>query len=335
MSLLPGIVVAACVCSAAATPSASAAVASLPLPRTPAAAATQAAKAAKAALSSADAPVRLQIQIHGEAVEEDGVLPVLSLCSQLVEVIGGDARWDPGKIHFFFDGMRAARAWQQQAPEAAACTRWDVLSADGETGRTGGDAPEMEPRGRLADDALLVLVAPCNRDRARAGREAVEAGKLESVQRLVCGAQQVPIILVNPDLEALLVTQRLGRTARPPMFLSDFEHAFFLAEAQAKIGYITAVRRVWGRAWEVYRVEADEADGDAAGAAADSGGRRRRGVAPAALERTTLAHCCEHKPRSADMLAAYARRRRGARPELPGRTTQAAWAADEGWGLSG
>jgi hypothetical protein len=81
---------------------------------------------------------------------------------------------------------------------------------------------------------------------------------------------------------------------------------------------VTAVRRLWGRAWEVYRVE--RGGGDA-------------GEGATAVERTTLAQQCEQKPRSADMLAAYARRRRkrgGARPEVPGRP-DTAWAAEDGW----
>jgi len=275
-----------------------------PLPNTPGAAATQAAQATMAALAgySSRSPVRLQICIRGEAVEEDGELPVLSLCAQLVAVLGRDDRYHPSKMHFFFDGARAAQQWQ--AHSASALTRSDVLPSE-----PGADSEQAL---RIDDDALLVLVAPCNRNR---GRASDEAGKLQSVQRLVCGARHVPIILVNPDLEALLLTQRVGR-AVPPMFLSDFEHSFFLATASAKIGYVTAVRHVWGSAWEVYRVQQEH---DAVGSAA--------------LERTMLAERFENKPRSADALAAFARKRKGEKPRVPGRTLDAAWAAEEGWGI--
>lgn len=321
---------------------------SMPLPRSPPAAAAQAAKSTMKALRTSSPPVRLQIQIHGESVEEEDPLPVLSLCAELVEVLG-DSQF--ANMHFFFDDAHAARAWQQLAPAAAACTRSSVLCE-----ATG------EPAQRLQDDALLVLVAPCNRRRevagqpglelsgaaGRAEREAAKAAKLESVQRLVCGAQQVPIVLVNPDLEALLVTQRIGKATPPPMFMSDFEHAFFLAEADAVRGHVSAVRRLWGRAWEVYRVTAEKAAAaaaaDPAAAAGNSGssssrraGRRAGGGvagATTALERTTLSEWTEYKPRSADTLAAYARRRRGdgnPRPAVPGRTSAAAWEAEDGW----
>ena len=52
-----------------------AAAASLPpLPRTPAAAASQAANAAMSALQASKDPLRLQIQLYGETVEESGPL---------------------------------------------------------------------------------------------------------------------------------------------------------------------------------------------------------------------------------------------------------------------
>ena len=66
----------------------------------------------------------------------------------------------------------------------------------------------------LPDDALIVLVAPCNN---RGGASRLQGAKLTHVQRLVCGAKQVPVILVNPDLEAMLLTARAGRTRVPPM----------------------------------------------------------------------------------------------------------------------
>lgn len=220
-------------------------------------------------------------------------------------------------MHFFFDGAKERDRWQKHA--ASTLTRSDVLTGE----------PEEEDELRLLpDDALLVLVAPCNRNR---GRASIEAGKLESVQRLVCGARHVPIILINPDLEALLLTQRVGRAPVPPMFLSDFEHAFFLAAATAKIGYVTAVRRVWGSAWEVYRVEQEraEANGDGDARRAQSLGAS---AGTAALERIMLTECFKTKPRSADALADYARRSRG-RSKLPGKTTEARWAAEQGWGM--
>ena len=72
-----------------------AAAASLPpLPRTPAAAASQAANAAMSALQASKDPLRLQIQLYGETVEESGPLPVLSLCTRLVEVLSAHERWN-------------------------------------------------------------------------------------------------------------------------------------------------------------------------------------------------------------------------------------------------
>lgn len=276
----------------------------LPLPRTAEAAASQAAAATQAALSAAaGGACRLQININGDAVEDAGALPLLALCARLVDVLGGDARWHASKMHFVFDGSDDARAWQQLAPVAAARSRWSHLA---------------QPEGLLPDDDALVvvLVAPCNRmERSAPG------SKLSAVQQIICGAQSVPVILLNPDLEAHLLTQRVGR-AVPPMFLSDFEHAFFLAEAQAKTGYVTAVRRVWGHAWEVYRVVQS----------------RSSSSRTAALERTQREpERFDRKPRSADALALYARRRHRARGErgrdarMPGRTTDAAWAAEGGW----
>ena len=105
---------------------------SMPLPRSPPAAAAQAAKSTMKALRTSSPPVRLQIQIHGESVEEEDPLPVLSLCAELVEVLG-DSQF--ANMHFFFDDAHAARAWQQLAPAAAACTRSSVLcEATGEPG---------------------------------------------------------------------------------------------------------------------------------------------------------------------------------------------------------
>lgn len=303
-----------------------AAAASLPpLPRTPAAAASQAANAAMSALQASKDPLRLQIQLYGETVEESGPLPVLSLCTRLVEVLSAHERWN--QIHFYFDGARALQAWQQQSPAAAEMTRCDSLDT----------VEECVP---LPDDALLVVVAPCNHV---SGRIAPQSTKLLSVQKLLYGAKHVPIILVNPDLEAHILLRKVGRSV-PPMFLSDFEDAFFLAEAQAYVGGVTAVRRVYGSTWEVYRVATVE---KAATAAERGRGRGRRAVAgsrkdegedaaEAALERTTLAQCCEGKPRSADLLAAYAKRRRARagimsrKKEVPGRPAEA-WAAEDGW----
>jgi hypothetical protein len=155
-----------------------------PLPRTPAAAAAQAAQAAMAALNAGVAP-RLQIELIGDAVEEAGPLPSLSLCRTLVEELSRDERWQPSKTRFVFNGDGAVRTWRQHAPAAAASTRSDVLD---------------NVSGPAADDALLVLVAPCNRGSARGTRAVTEAARLERVQRLVCGAKHVPVILVNPQV---------------------------------------------------------------------------------------------------------------------------------------
>ena len=118
----------------------------------------------------------------------------------------------------------------------------------------------------------------------------------------------------------------------PPMFLSDFEHAFFLAEANAKIGHVTAVRRVWGSEWEVYRIEAAGARADGCSPLLPDGTT----AAVAGVERPALAHRCERKPKSADLLAAYVRRRhaqRQPRRGVPARTEEEAWEAEDGWGL--
>jgi len=282
------------------------------LPSTPEGAATQAAQAAIVALSESTNPVRLQICVHGSEVTEEGPLPAMSVCSRLVELLGRSEKLNPSNIHFFFDGAKAASAWEQHAADHdAGQARWGLLA----------DEHEDE---QLKKAELLVVVAPCNRARVR-GRPAKQDGKLESVQRLVCGAKEVPIILVNPDLEAMLVTRRVGTDPVPPMFMSDFEHAFFLAEAQAKVGHITAVRRVWGRAWEIYRVEQGIRRSDTDDSSSE-----------AALECTTLALCTEQKPPSADRLADYARRRRARglpRREVPGQPLEPAWAAEGGWGL--
>ena len=171
------------------------------------------------------------------------------------------------------------------------------------------------------DSQLLVLVAPCNRPRDADGM--ADADKLELVQRLICGAGEAPVILLNPDMEALLLTRRIGKEPAPPMFLSDFEHVFFLAEAEAKLGHVTAVRRLWREPWEVYRVERAGAEGSP--------------LRATSVERAALAHQSDVMPRAADVLTAHVRQRQRRRRRsngVPGTPAhEVAWEAEDGWGL--
>ena len=68
--------------------------------------------------------------------------------------------------------------------------------------------------------------------------------QLEAVQTLLYRARDRPVVLVNADLEAVVLSARAGRPVQP-MFLSDFEHAYFYAtDGRA------AVRRAFPLDWE-------------------------------------------------------------------------------------
>ena len=306
----------------------------VPLPTSPGAAAAQAAHAACRALAHGQGAVRLQICLHGEAIEDSNPLPLLSLCTRLAEEMDNVA-----KIHFFFNDGAYAAAWEKSPAAKNLGCRSDALDCE--------DAFFDAIVSNISDDALLVLVAPCNLPSARTA--APDLPKLQRVQQLVTRAARLerPVILANPELEALLLTRRVGKGGAAPMFLSDFEHAFFMAEAEAKVGYVTAVRRVWGQAWEVYRVvdgEASSAEHEARSTrwrVAGSGGGGSSGTI-AALERTVLACKYDVKPRAATLLEAHVRKRRaagrGGAPsrEVPGRPAhEVPWSAEDGWAWNG
>ena len=103
------------------------------------------------------------------------------------------------------------------------------------------------------------------------------------------------------------------------MFLSDFEDAFFLAEAQAYVGGVTAVRRVYGSTWEVYCVATVE---KAATAAERGRGRGRRAVPGSRKDEGEDA--AEAAPSSARRWRSAARVSRGA--PICSRRTQSAGA---------
>jgi hypothetical protein len=104
------------------------------------------------------------------------------------------------------------------------------------------------------DDGALVLVAPANRAAPRTVPEDEPDGHvLESVQLLLIRARGRPIIMLNPDLEALVLSPRPLRPVRP-MFMADFDDAFFLATAEGpEVGDTVAVRRAYPGGWEVFR----------------------------------------------------------------------------------
>ena len=58
------------------------------------------------------------------------------------------------------------------------------------------------------------------------------------------------------------MTVSVGRSVAP-MFLSDFEDAFYCVVASVKHGQVTAVRRSWGSRWEVYRVAEESIEDEA------------------------------------------------------------------------
>ena len=276
-----------------------------PLPRSAAAAGEQAVSSTLRAIDAGH--LRLRLDLFGEAVEQPGPLPLGALCERLAKALGEK------NAHFFFDTPGAAAAWAT-LPAASRC-RTSLLS-DGIM---------------AADDDVLVLVRPCNRATATRTRH------LEAVQQLVCGAGTRPVILANPELEALLLTARVGR-APAPMFLSDFEQTFFLAEALAKTGDVTAVRRVWGGAWETYRVEeATAPDEDLTETPTTRSQRRRHAVDGAStLQFSSLVHMGTEQPRAAEALVRHVRRerrlRRGATKLPTAVNERAAWSAEDGWG---
>jgi len=105
-----------------------------------------------------------------------------------------------------------------------------------------------------ADDGALVLIAPANRaDPRRDPEDEPDGHVLESVQVLLIRANERPVIMLNPDLEALVVSPRPLRPVRP-MFMADFDEAFFLATTEGpEVGDTVAVRRAYPGGWEVFR----------------------------------------------------------------------------------
>ena len=309
-----------------ATASGAAAAAPLPLPLTATAAAQQASVSARRALAAGHK--RLAVHVLGDGLDSPGPLPLSALCTHLTRDLSAGGR----VVHLFFDSAPAAHAWR--ALGAVGTARCSVLGEGG-----------MEQ-----DDGVLVVVSPCNRGAVlEDGREAeADAPKLLAVQSLVCGAQHRPVILANPDLEALLVTTRVGRAVRP-MFLSDFEDAFYLVSAVARRGHVTAVRRRFGEHWEVYSVEEQALAAAAAPPGTPPPPPQQREdeledeqtATLSQLEFRALSRTSAHRPKAADALTRHVRRRQraGRRDDLP-RPGEAPpgsdepFAAEDGWGMA-
>ena len=108
------------------------------------------------------------------------------------------------------------------------------------------------------EEDVLVLIAPCNRAELglRRPEDEPDAYVLESVQTLLLRANERPVIMLNADLEALVLSPRPMRPVRP-MFMADFFEAFFYAVAEGPAaGDTVAVRRAYPGDWEVYRRDA-------------------------------------------------------------------------------
>ena len=329
-----------------------------PLPTTPAAAAAQAATAAQRALATGKFD-RLQITIVGDSVEDvDSPLPQHSLCAKLAEVLGNER----ATVHFCFDSAALANAWSESSAARELSSSGYVTHAcswlDAADEQFEAATACVATRGRRRGSSMvLVVVGPCNR--APSIRASPDAPKLERLQSLICTAQRHsrPVILANPQLEAMLLTRRIGTPIPPPMFLSDFEHCYFLAEAEAKAGFVQAVRRAGADTqWEVYRVVDAADDGEASaglGAAARGSGSITRaggwagGAASPAVETLALACTYPFKPRAATLLTNAARRSRdarsgggrrraGRRGAVPGKPAhEVPFSAEDGWEWDG
>lgn len=157
------------------------------------------------------------------------------------------------RTRLFFPGVSSAGRWaawhaQQTRSPAQPGPRCEVLGM-----------------GTLDDkDTALLLVGPCN----RAGLHAEPEGEtIAHVQALLSRSQHRTVVMLNPDLEALVVSARLVRPIRP-MFMADFEHAFFLAtvksrlrgdfgdECDAEYSDCVAVRRLFPHDWELFCTDA-------------------------------------------------------------------------------
>lgn len=271
-----------------------------PLPQTAAQASRQAVSATLRALKAGRN--RLQLSIFGDEIGVPGPLPLGSLCAHLVEALAGESRQ---RVHLFFDSDAAAAEWarSEHAARLRDCCCVGILLSD--------DAIDDA----LEEDGALLLCAPCNTAPCNTH---ISQAKLEAVQRLTYGAGERPVILANPDLEALLVRESGCRSVQP-MLLSDFEHAFFMAEVLAKQGSVSAVRHVWGGAWETYHT------------AEQSLAPLQRGSS--ALQFSALTHTGGQPPRAAEDLVRYVRRGRRARSR--GTPTviseNAPWSAEDRW----
>ena len=164
------------------------------------------------------------------------------------------------------------------------------------------------------DDGAFVVLAPCNRVRSSADDEP-DGHVLESLQGLLSRAHDRPVVLINADLEALVLSPRPLRPVRP-MFMADFVDAFFLATAEGPTpGDTVAVRRAFPAAWEVWRCLAPHASDPRRHPSRedDSLARRRAAPWPAASNRIAMSQLCDTRPLVADVLAEGNRRA----PPLP------------------
>ena len=109
--------------------------------------------------------------------------------------------------HIFFDTVRDATTWRADVPA-------NVLDDDIRCDVIGLGSVQQ-------DDGTIILITPSNTKRVRrSGRRPTipdtcepDANKLEAVQSVVCATGERPCFLINPNLEAMLVTPRVDEHA--------------------------------------------------------------------------------------------------------------------------
>eukprot|EP00310_Coccolithus_braarudii_P004536 CAMPEP_0183358712 /NCGR_PEP_ID=MMETSP0164_2-20130417/50038_1 /TAXON_ID=221442 /ORGANISM="Coccolithus pelagicus ssp braarudi, Strain PLY182g" /LENGTH=265 /DNA_ID=CAMNT_0025532653 /DNA_START=29 /DNA_END=827 /DNA_ORIENTATION=+ len=145
------------------------------------------------------------------------------------------------RTRVFLSGIEAVDTWINSARVGQ--PRCDVLGL--------GEA--------AVDDGAFLIVSPCNRPHPMSSvafPDEPDAHTLDAVQMVLARARDRPVIMINADLEALVLHSHAVRPVRP-MFMADFEHAYYLAtklpsERSFGVGECVAVLRAFPSDWEVF-----------------------------------------------------------------------------------
>lgn len=154
------------------------------------------------------------------------------LCAGEGEIGGSRMREDAKIIMFFNNEEEAAMARRIAHPAYATRVEFQVLNQSG---------PERGPTD------VCIVVAPSNRRG--------DPSRIEAVERIHYSNWNDSnlVIMVNPALIALTGFMSLEGCVRPPCFLTDYIHCYYLDPQVFSTKYATgAVLRCYPRKWESY-----------------------------------------------------------------------------------